>query len=223
MLLPALAVYSAREDIRRVEDLPGRTIGVGPLNGLLHILMLALLRKKGIDAARVKFINVGSNTQVMEAVATGKVDAGLSGLAGTAGAASPRILDNGRLWLELPEYTYQLSYASVQALKGKPEALAHCIAAYTRLYQYLSTPQSKAAYLQARRRAAGENSVAEGEAVWNFIQRYQPYALEPGLSSERVAYLQQLNMALGIQSRVAAFDEVVDLAPGQGAKKLLAK
>ena len=222
MLLPALAVYSARSDIRRVEDLPERTIGVGPLNGLLHVLMLALLRKKGIDATQVKFISVGSNAQVLEAVAKGKIDAGLSGVAGMSEASNPRVLENGRLWLELPEYTYELSYASVQALREKPEALARCVAAYTQLYRYFSGPQSKAAYLEARRRATGENSVAEGEAVWNFIQRYQPYALEPGLSPERVAYLQQLNIALGIQSGVLPFDQVVDLAPARGAKELLA-
>jgi NitT/TauT family transport system substrate-binding protein len=227
MLLPALAVYSANDNIRRVEDLAGRTIGVGPLNGLLHILMMTLLRKKGIDAAQVRFVNAGSNAQVLEAVAAGKVDAGLSGVAGTSGAGAAKVMENGRLWLELPEYTYQLSYASVRALKEKPEALARCVAAYTRFFRYLSGPRSRAAYLDARRRAAsqgaGESSDAEGEAVWNFIQRYQPYALEPGLTPERVAWLQELNVALGIQSRVLGFDQVVDLAPAQGAKRLLPK
>jgi NitT/TauT family transport system substrate-binding protein len=190
---------------------------------LLHILTLALLRKKGIDATQVKFVVVGSNAQVLEAVSAGKVDAGLSGVAGASGPSNPRVLENGRLWLELPEYTYELSYASVQALQDKPDALARCMAAYTRTYRYLSTPQSEAAYLQARRHAGDEHSSADGEAVWNFIQRNQPYALEPGLSPERVAYLQQLNVTLGVQSRALPFDQVVDLAPSQGARKLLAK
>jgi NitT/TauT family transport system substrate-binding protein len=225
MLLPALAVYSANDNIRRVEDLAGRTIGVGPLNGLLHVLMLALLRKKGIDAAQVRFVNAGSNAQVLEAVAAGKVDAGLSGVAGTSGASMAKVLENGRLWLELPEYTYQPSYASVRALQEKPEALARCVAAYTKLFRYLSGPRSRAAYLDARRRADSQGSVqssgAEGEAVWNFIQRYQPYALEPGLTPERVAYLQELNVALGIQSQVLEFDQVVDLAPARSARRFL--
>lgn len=221
MLLPALAVYSAKDDIKCVEDLSGRTVGVGPLHGLLHILMLALLRKKGIDAARVRFVVVGSNAQVLEAVASGKVDAGLSGVAGKSGPNSTRVLNNGRLWLELPEYTYELSYASAQSLEEKPEALARCLAAYTRLFRYLSRAQSKAAYLAARRHVEGDAAVDEGEAVWNFIQRNQPYSLEPGLSPERVMYLQQLNIGLGVQSGVRPFDQVVDLAPAQGAKKLL--
>ena len=70
MLLPALAVYSTRDDIRRVQDLAGRTVGVGGTNGLLHILMLALLRKKGVDATQVRFVNAGSNAQVLDAAAS---------------------------------------------------------------------------------------------------------------------------------------------------------
>lgn len=221
MRLPALAVYSARSDLRKLEDLRGRTVGVGPVHGLLHVLMLALLRKKGMDPATVSFVSIGSNTQVLEAVATGKVDAGISGVAGTAGSA--RVLEDGRLWVELPEYTYELSYASVQALKDKPEALARCVAAYRRLYRYLSSPRSEADYLDARRRVSGESSVEEGKAVWRFIQQSHPYASGPGLSAERVEYLQQLNTALGIQTEVLPVNQVVDPVPAQRAIKLLAR
>jgi NitT/TauT family transport system substrate-binding protein len=220
MLLPALAVYSKSDKIRRVEDLVGKTVGIGPMKGLLHILMLALLRKKGIDSSQVKFVNAGSNAQVFEAVKAGKVEAGLSGIAGMSDT-SARVLDDGRLWQELPEYTYQPAYASVRALKEKPEELARCLAAYTKLYRYLSGPNSRAAYLDARRRAAKENSSAEGEAVWDFIQKVQPYALEVGLTPQRVAYLQELNVALGMQSKVLPFEQIADLSPAQGAKKLL--
>lgn len=221
MVLPAVAVYSGRSDIRRVEDLVGRSVGVGGTNGLLHILMIALLRKKGIDPAKVNFVNAGSNAQVFEAVSAGRVDAGLSGTAGLSSPNLARVLDNGRLWQELPEYTYQPAYASVRALREKPAALARCLAAYTTLYRYLSGPDSKAAYLDARRRAANETSTAEGEAVWNFIQRFQPYARDVGLTPRRVAYLQQLNVAVGLQSKVLPFERVADLGPARGARRLL--
>jgi len=222
MLLPALAIYTRNDDIRRVEHLVGRTVGVGAPNGLLHILMLALLRKKGIDPSKVEFVTSGSNAQVLDALVAGKVDAGLSGVAAMSGAGAARVLEDGRLWQELPEYTYQPSYASVRALKEKPEALARCLAAYTKLYRYLSGPRSKAAYLAARRSATNESSSAEGEAVWNFIQKHQPYALNVGLSPERIAYLQGLNVAVGLQSKVLPFQQVVDLSPAHGAKKFLA-
>ena len=221
MLLPALAVYTKDAGIRRVEDLAGKSFGVGGTNGLLHILALALLRKKGVDASKVKFVNAGSNAQVLEAVAAGKVDAGLSGPAGLS-LETVRALDDGRLWEALPEYTYQPAYASVRALKEKPEAIARCLASYTQLYRYLSGPSSKAAYLDARRRAAHEPTSAEGEAVWNFVRKVQPYALQVGLTPKRIAYLQELNVAVGLQSKVLPFEQVVDTSPARGAKKFLA-
>ncbi len=222
MLLPALAVYTRDDNIRRVRDLVGRTVGVGGMNGLLHVLMLALLRKQGIDAAQVRFVNAGSNAQVLDAVVAGKVDAGPSGIAGMSGTNTARVLDDGRLWQELPEYTYQPAYASVRALREKPEALARCLAAYTQLYRYLSGPRSRAAYLDARRRATGESSPAEGAAVWGFIRKYQPYALQVGLTPQRIAWLQELNVAVGLQSKVLPFEQLVDLAPARGASRLLA-
>jgi NitT/TauT family transport system substrate-binding protein len=222
MLLPALAVYTRADAIRRVEDLAGRTVGVGPRNGLLHVMILALLRKKGVDPARVSFVASGSNAQVFEAVAAGSVDAGLSGIAGMSNPNAARVLDDGRLWLELPEYTYQPAYASICAIREKPEALARCLAAYTRLFRYLSGPNSRAAYLDARKRVAGEGSVAEGEAIWNFTRQYQPYALNVGLTPQRIAYLQQLNVALGLQSKILPFEQVADMSMAIIAQRLLA-
>jgi NitT/TauT family transport system substrate-binding protein len=225
MRLPALAVYTHRDAIRRVRDLRGCTVGVGGHDGLLEVLMRALLHKRGIDPAQVTFVDAGSSAQVLEAVAAGKVDAGLSGVAGldagSGGAHSVRALDDGRLWQALPEYIYQPAYASVRALDARAEALGRCVAAYTRLYRYLSGPDSKAAYLEARRRSAPAGSPEEGEAVWNFIQRYRPYALEPGLRPRQVRALQELNVALGVQPQVLPFERIVDLSPARAAAKLL--
>ena len=47
MLASALAAYAADPRIRKVKDLKGRTIGVSPQNGLLHVLMETLLFKHG--------------------------------------------------------------------------------------------------------------------------------------------------------------------------------
>lgn len=221
MLLPALAVYTSAGGIRRVSDLAGRTVGVGGTNGLLYIIMTALLHKKGIDPAQVKFVNAGSNADVFDAVAAGKVDAGLSGIAGMASPDKARVLDDGKLWQELPEYTYQPAYASTRSIRENPQGLARCLAAYTKLFRYLSGPNSRTAYLDARRRATAEASPAEGEQVWSFVRRYQPYALDVGLSRQRVAYLQQLNVEIGLQSHVLPFEQVADMSPAAGAKRFL--
>src|SRR5215471_11312342 len=43
------AVFSAKPEIKSVHDLVGKTIGVGAVGAQLHQVMIALLRKKGVD------------------------------------------------------------------------------------------------------------------------------------------------------------------------------
>lgn len=220
MLLPALALYTADPAITQAKHLVGRKIGIGGLNGLLHILTLALLRKKKLSPSMVTFINCGSNAQVLEAVAAGKVDAGLSGLAGNANSLA-RIVTDGRLWRELPEYTYQLAYASDEALRDKPEAVARCIASYTQMFRFISGRNSLEAYRAARQKAGGGPNSAEGDAIWKFIRAEQPYALHPGISPERIEYLQRLNLSIGIQKTIMPTNKIVDNRPALAARRLL--
>ena len=72
------AIYSAKPDIQHVKDLEGKTVGTGSPGALLHQFTVALLRKKGVDVSKVKFVNVGSSASVFNAVVAGTVDAGPS-------------------------------------------------------------------------------------------------------------------------------------------------
>jgi NitT/TauT family transport system substrate-binding protein len=229
---PALALYAGAPGIERVADLAGRTVGIGGEKGLLHILTLALLARKKVDAAGIRFVNCGSNAQVFQAVASGKVDAGLSGIAGMSalGAGKVRVVRDGLLWNELPDYTYQPAYASVRALRDRPDAVARCLAAYTRLYATLQSGRSEAAYLAARRRAAstlglggkaGGGADGEGAEIWRFVNRVRPYAVRPGLTPAQVATLQRLNVAVGLQTRVLPYEAVADPRPAMEARRLL--
>lgn len=218
MQLPALAVCSANDSLRTVRDLAGRRIGIGETDGLLHLVMLALLRHHGMPSTAAEFVTVGSSEQVFRAVAAGAVDAGPCGVA----ALSDRrihILNGGALWDALPEFTYQFAYASTAALATRSDAIARCLAAYTLLFRFVSSPRSRAAYLEARQAVGGD--MAEGQAVWDFIQHVRPYAPMPGLSPAHVAYLQRLNVRVGLQRQVVPFDRVANLAPAAAAKRML--
>src|SRR5215203_5195173 len=56
--LPLFAAATApnrADDIRRIEDIAGRTVGVSALGNADHALMLYLLRRANVDPARVQF------------------------------------------------------------------------------------------------------------------------------------------------------------------------
>jgi NitT/TauT family transport system substrate-binding protein len=76
--LPLFAIATAprrADEIQRIEDLAGRTVGVSALGNADHALMLYLLRRANIDPTQVQFATLGPN--LLEALRQGQVDAGL--------------------------------------------------------------------------------------------------------------------------------------------------
>ena len=133
-------IYSKRPEIRRLKDLEGRTFGTGSPGALLHHMTVALMRKKGVDASKVRFVNIGSSTDVFRAVVAGTVDAGiaLNDVYGHQEHYGVHALDDGLVYDELPEYTYQASYSSDRAIAGKRDLLVRTLAAYGTLWRFIA-------------------------------------------------------------------------------------
>lgn len=217
------AIYSAKPDIHHVKDLEGRTVGTGSPGALLHQFTVALLRKKGVDVSKVKFVNVGSSASVFNAVVAGTVDAGpsLIDVYPEQKKYGVHSLEDGDLWKELPEYTYQGSFAADRAIAEKREALVRVLAAYGKLYRFISSPGSHDAFMRARAAVLKKSDPAEGEFEWQFAQKYQPYDTDLTLSEERINYMQNLNLEFGIQKKILPFNEVADMSLAKEALKRL--
>jgi ABC-type nitrate/sulfonate/bicarbonate transport system substrate-binding protein len=214
------AIMTKNPAIKSVKDLEGRTVGTGSLGALLHQLVVALLRKKGVDEKKVTFVNVGSSTDVFRAIAAGTVEAGPCE-AWLAGRSGIRIVEEGRFYDDLPEYTYQASYTSERAIAGKRDAIVRTLAAYGKLYRFLREAKSHEPFLKAFTAATGKNDREEAEAQWRFYQEHKPFAVDLVLSPERVRYLQDLNVSLGVQKSVLPFERICDMSLAQDAVKLL--
>ena len=168
----------------------------------MQTLVVTLLRKRGVDPSKVTFINIGSATDVFRGVAAGTVDAGPAQVEFMSQAAKYNVhpLEDGAFWEQLPEYADQGSYTSDSAIAKRRDVLVRVLAAYGKLYRFVSSSGSKDAYLEARKAALGGNSdEAGGVALWEFIQKFQPYAVNLTLSEQQIDFLQQLNMDSGVQ------------------------
>src|SRR5262249_24927552 len=75
-LLTIHAIYSKHPDIRRIEDLAGRTMGIGSPGALTHQLVVAALRKRGADPSQVRFVSIGNSAAIFKALLARDVDAG---------------------------------------------------------------------------------------------------------------------------------------------------
>ncbi len=217
------ALYTKRDNVRTVQDLAGKTIGVGSVGALLHAMVIALLRKHKVDPASVRFVNIGSTADVFRAVVAGTVDAGVSEIDVYDQQAryGVRVLKEGDLWKELPEFTFQASYASERAIAINREALVRTLAAYAKLYRFLMTPESRDAYIEAQAAALGRSNPEAAKWQWRFFRETGIYATDLVLSRERVGWMQDLNLLLEVQRKALAYEQVVDTSVALDALKRL--
>jgi ABC-type nitrate/sulfonate/bicarbonate transport system substrate-binding protein len=223
MKLTALSAFSANPDIKTMSDLVGRTVGIGPRNFLLHITMVALLRKRGIDDSKVKFVEIGSNAQVFQAVAAGKIDAGPSSVVSFyyQDKLGVHSLTDANMWTELPEYTYQFMYASDRAIKDNREAVVRTLAAYAKLFRFMQSPNSWDAYSKARTTALPKNDAEESQAVWKFMQEQKPYGSDLAIPDGRMSYMQDLLASVDAIKTKVAIEKLADMSMAHDAMKML--
>jgi len=218
-------VYSCRPEIRSLKDLEGRTVGTGSPGALLHSIVVALLRKNNVDPDKVRFVNVGSSADVFRAIVAKVVDAGPSELDYEEQQAKYKVhgLLDGRFWDGLPEYTNQASYASERSIRERRDVIVRTLAAYARLYRFISSPSSRDAYRAARAAALGKDEPTEALAQWNFFQEHKSFAVDLVLSEERVRYMQELNISLGVQKTLIPYERITDMSLARDALKLIEK
>lgn len=221
MRKPALAVF-ARPGISTLADLPGKTVAVGPSMGLLHSLMLQVLKEQGIDASSIHFVDMGSNDECYQAVAKGQADACCSSISHLNDKDGLVLVTGGRLWEALPKYIFQTAYASHEAIAKKHAELVAVMAAYGRLYDYLMSPAARDGFFEARRQAQKKYDAGSAQAIWDFNQMQRPYSRDLSLSDEHINYLQDIFIATGTLRQRQALSDCADMSAAKAAAKLLA-
>lgn len=217
----ALTVFARPDGIETLADLKGRAVAVGPTMGLLHALMLQLMKEKGVDASQVNFVDKGSNDQCYEAVVKGEADACLSSISHLNDKDGLVAIREGKMWEALPRYTFQTAFASDSALRDKHEEIVAVMAAYGALYDYLMSPGSRDAFFEARKRAQKRFDAASAQAIWNFNQAQRPYTKDLSLSDDDIGYLQDMFMGLGSLKQKQPIAAVADMSAAKAAAKLL--
>jgi len=222
-LVPMLALYSGKDNVQALKDLEGKVVGVGSLGALDHQLTVTLLRKYSVDVTTVRFVNIGSNTDVFKGVIAGTVDAGVGPASYFNDAASYHVhgLPNGNMSTELPEFTYQAGWTSNRIIEAKRDQLVKVLAAYAKLFRFVEQPAAMDAFLKARRTVFPNAPDREHMNEWNWLQATKPFATDLVLSPERVRYMQQTNLDFKVQKTLLPFERVADMSLAQDALKLI--
>ena len=218
----ALTVFAKTGPITTLADLEGRTVAVGPHLGLLHSMMLQLLKEKGFDASKVSFIDMGGNDQCYDAVVRGEADACCSSISHLNDSKGLVPLLDGNLWQGLPRCVFQTAYASTTAIARKHDGLVAAMAAYGALYAYLMSPTARDVFFAARRRAQKQFDLVSAQAVWDFNQAQRPYSSDLSLTGPDIDYLQDMYVGLGSLKRKSPYAAVADMSAARAAAKRLA-
>jgi ABC-type nitrate/sulfonate/bicarbonate transport system substrate-binding protein len=223
ILLPVLAMFTSKPEIRRLKDLEGRTVGCGSIGALVYQLTVTLLRNAGVDVTKIRFVNVGSSADIFRAVGAGTVDAGVGQASQIEDAARYGVtpIAQGNMAAMLKAYTYAGAWTTLREIETKRDVIVKTLAAYARLYRFVQTPEAHGAFIAARRSVFPRASAADHEAEWRFVQRYKPLASDLVLAPERLDYMQQLNRGFGVQKTVLPFARVADMSLAQDALKLV--
>ncbi|REE21458.1 NitT/TauT family transport system substrate-binding protein [Paraburkholderia sp. BL27I4N3] len=216
----ALTVFAKPEGIGTLADLRGKTVAVGPERGLLHSLMRQLMREKGIDASRIKFVNKGSNDDCHQALVNGEVDACCASISHLNDHDGLVVLNDANMWQALPKCIFQTAYASDSAVRYKQESMVAVMAAYGALYEFLMSPASGDAFFAARQHAQKKFDRKSAQAIWDFNESQRPYSKDLSLSSDDIGYLQDMYIGLGSLQRKQPFAAVADMSAAQSAAKL---
>jgi ABC-type nitrate/sulfonate/bicarbonate transport system substrate-binding protein len=222
-LLPVLALFSAKPNVKVLKDLEGKTIGTGSIGALIYQLTAILLEKYGVDLSKVRFANIGSSADIFRAVAAGTVDAGAGDVALIDNAAEHQVhlIDHGNMSIELKEYTFQGAWTSDQKIATERDTLVRALAAYGKLYRFVQNPNSKDAFFRARHSVFPNAPISDHQALWNYIQAYKPFAVNIALSPERLHYMQMLNVGFKVQKEILPFERVADMSLAADAVKLM--
>ena len=219
---PMLALYSKREDIRTLADLRGRVVGSGSVGALVHQLTVTLLRQAGVPVDSVRFVSIGTSAEVFRAVRAGTVDAGVgpSSVAESAQSLGVHAITGGDMAEALPDFTYAGAWSSAAIIARERDTLVRLLAAHVLTYRLLQSEAGHQPFIEARRSVLPQADAQEHEAEWRFIQRLKPLADGLLLEPARIDFLQDVNIASGIQSVRLPFDRVADLSLAREALEL---
>ncbi|MGF6573797.1 NitT/TauT family transport system substrate-binding protein [Paraburkholderia sp. GAS333] len=216
----ALTIFARPDDIRTLADLTGKSVAVGPAKGLLHMLVIQLLRESNIDASQVNFIDKGSNDECHEAVVKGEADACCSSISHLNDDDGLVTISGGNLWETLPRCVFQTAYAADSALRDQHANIVAVMAAYGALYDYLMSPAAHDAFFEARKHAQKKFDKASAQAVWNFNQVQRPYSRDLSLTHDDIDYLQDMEINFGSLKQKLPFHSIADMSPANDAAML---
>jgi NitT/TauT family transport system substrate-binding protein len=196
----------ARNDIDRVEDLKGKTVGIARKGAGLEAYVRVILKEHGLTEKDVTLVPNGTHQEAYASLTNGQVDATIIhepfvSLAEAEGTG--KLLARG--WDYLPTFHTGVEIASERFIKENPEALKKFLTAYFKAASYAKAhPEEYLDFVE-------KQSDVDREVLRSALEREEPiWENDPRVDLDELRDTQQIQKDLGFQDTVYDPEDLVD-------------
>ncbi|HWR28451.1 MAG TPA: ABC transporter substrate-binding protein [Negativicutes bacterium] len=198
----------AQPDIKSVEDLKGKKIGVSTFGNGMDVYTRIILKKHGLDPNKdVTLIANGSYQKALASLETKQVDATIIHEPFVSfGEASGKAKLLVRGWDYLPNFHTGVLTASDKIIKEQPEAVAKVLKAYFKSQEYAKSHLDE--YLDY---AAKKTNLDKEVLKKAFAREIVLWENNPNVDIATLNDTQQIQLELGFQDKIYDVGKMVDL------------
>jgi NitT/TauT family transport system substrate-binding protein len=200
------ALY-AKNDIKSLKDLYGRSFGISGIGGLPHLVLLALMDRQGLDPSKVNMLTVGGTGARLTALAAGKIDATLGEYSPVI-EAQPNVSRLMVISPELPLYMAQGIVVWADVLASKRDALERMQRGLVNATRWAYG--NKAELIEVARKHLPV-SAEEMSKVYDFYMVARVWAINGEIDPKLMAYMQDLGIKTKTQSGSTDLNKLVVL------------
>lgn len=198
-----------RGNIKTMEDLKGKRIGIQEPGGFSDILSRAVLRAGKIDPKEVNFVAIASED--VPALVANQVDTAILHIEQEKLAQSkvPDLHAIARMWDLQPKTLYTFLSATEKEIKAKPDVIQKVVTANIEATRALYNDKAKVLPILVKNTGYPEKIISE---TYDFMVKNCLWDANSGLSRERIDFTAQLMTKVGNikPGKTPKYEDVVD-------------
>ncbi len=217
------AVMTVRGNIKKVNDLKGKKIGIQEPNGFADIFSRRLLGMAKIKPDEVQFISTSTAGRV-PALVTGQVDTGVLHVEQAIRAIKrdPNLRNLVSFWEVFPDAFYNVIVAQEKTIKEKREVVEAFVRAVMKANRYIY--ENKKGTLDAAAEVTGY-SLEELGPAYDQLTKGRVWSVNDGMPRKMVQFNIDNLVKLGRlpAEKKPTYEDIVETGPGEAVLKSLGK
>ena len=210
----------AQGDIKTIQDLKGRRVGIQQPGGFAWVLSMMVLRSGGLKKTDVDFVSILSED--VPPLVVGHIDTAVLHVEQEMVAKSkkPSLRVLARLWEVAPKQLYNVFAAKESVIAKKRKALTSLVKAHIQATRLMYTDRKRVLPILVKHTGLDPAIVAK---AYGILVDSCIWDANHGLSRERVAFTTGKMVKVGNieKDKAPSYEEAVDLSLAQAALKEL--